>query len=136
MQMRAAHKAVYAHFAAAWGATTVALYPNESHVQPPAPFVRVSMVENTSDQHTIGGAGNKLFERRESVYVQIFVSSNAGEGLLLDLAQAARDIFEGASLSVEGEQLTFFQVDFDREDDEPDLLAGTVEAQCRYQQRK
>lgn len=134
--MRPAAKAAYAHFATLWGVTTTVLYPSESHVLPAPPFVRVSMVVNSSVQLTMGGPGNKLFERHASVRVQIFVAVDAGEGQLLDLGQAALNVFEGKSIEVAGEPIAFFKVDFDRKDDEPHLLAGVVEAQCRYQERK
>jgi hypothetical protein len=49
------------------------------------------------------------------VRVQVFSPADAGEGQLLDLAQQVRDVFEGVSLTVGGETINFFQVDWDRQ---------------------
>ena len=134
--MRPAYKAVLDAFVAAWGSTTPIALGNESIDEPGAPWVRISMTENTSEQLTIGSTGNKIFERRASVRVQIFVPTDRGDGALLDLQQQARNVFEGKSVTVAGEPLSFFKVDADRGADEPHLIVGVVEAQCRYQERK
>jgi hypothetical protein len=136
MNMRTARKTIYAAFTTAWGATTPVVIGNESWPEPSSPWVRLSMRENSSRQLTVGGPGNKIYERRCSVFVQVFSPADAGEGQRDDLGQQARDVFEGLGLAVTGETIDFFQVDFDAGDDEPHLFTGRVEAQCRYQQRK
>jgi hypothetical protein len=136
MDMRTATKTVYAAFATAWGSTTPIVIGNESWPEPASPWVRLSMRETSSIQLTMGEPGNKIYERRCSVYVQVFSPADAGEGQLLDLAQQARNVFEGLSLSVSGETIDFFQVNCDPGDDEAHLHVSLVEARCRYQQRK
>lgn len=136
MEMRAAARAVYDHFLVAWGGSTPVVLGNEAALEPSAPWVRLTLVPMTREQQTIGAAGNRVFEAREQAIVQIFVPSDAGDGPLRDLQQAALDVFEGASVTSGVETLYFFDVEPEREDDEPHLLVGSVTAIARYQERK
>lgn len=138
MDLRSATKAVYAHFLAAWaiGPNTPVALGNESMPEPAAPWVRVTMIPNTDEQLTVGGTGNKVFERHDAIMVGIFSPADAGDGPLLDLMQAAVNVFEGKSTSSGGETINFFRVRRSRGDDETHLITALVEAQCRYQERK
>ena len=137
MQMRAATEAIYQHFVTQWASATPIVFGNEAASEPAAPFVRVSMRENTSEQLTIGTTGNRIFERHASVYVQIFAPADAGEGPLLTLMQAARNVFEGVSVSSGAERVCFLPAPTaERGNDEQHLISAIVEAPCRYQERK
>lgn len=141
MQLDEAYKAVTQHFLSEWAGATPVVFGNESATEPPPPWVRVSMRPNVRKQETVGGVGNKIFESRESVYVQIFVASDTGDRQLRELQQQVLDVFEGLSLAVAVasgavESVDFFDAEPSRGEDEPHLLVGIVEAQCRFQERK
>lgn len=110
--MTEARDEVFALFKTAWGAG--ALYPLVSGtvpeirytgtVQPakPAPdacWCRISMVHMGGSQLTFGKVGSRRFERRGTIYVQIFVPTKGGQGLSASesLATVARGAFEGKS---------------------------------------
>ena len=110
--MTAARDEVFGLFKTYWDAN--AKYPlvtgtipeirYEGTVKPDKPasdacWCRISMVHMAGSQLTFGKLGGRRFERRGTIYVQIFVPVKGGEGLSASeaLGIVARDAFEGKS---------------------------------------
>ena len=95
-----AAEAIYQSFETAWGATSALTFDNEEFDPPDnAPFVRLTVRHNGARQDTIGRATNRKFGRTGSVFVQIFTLANEGRANADNLAQTARAVFEGVTLS-------------------------------------
>lgn len=75
-----------------WFATEEGAIPSST-----VPWARVTATHNDSVQRSLGGPGQRRFERRGIVTVQIFTPRGRGQGLSLaqQLATIARDAFEG-----------------------------------------
>ncbi len=75
-------------------------FENEKYDPPvDTPWVRLSMRHFVARQESLGDVGARKFNRQGSVFVQVFVPQDGG---LLDadtIAQEAREIFEGKTLS-------------------------------------
>lgn len=101
-----ARDAVLGRFKAQWDADTPAVTGSVPPVQwqnvrepaaedTGAPWARVFINHQPSGDHTLGGEGNRLFERLATVFVQIFVPVGEGLALADQLAKIAADAFEG-----------------------------------------
>jgi hypothetical protein len=68
---------------------------------PPAglPWARMAKRSNFSGQETLGGAGQRKFDRGGSLFVQFFAPLNSGSRELRGFADEAAKLFEGVSLS-------------------------------------
>lgn len=89
-------------FIASWGTTTGLCLENEDEKKFDAgkdPWVRMTVKHLPGGQETLGQPGNRLYERKGIVYVQIFTPKNGGMQRGDVLAHQARAIFEGNSIS-------------------------------------
>lgn len=98
-----AREAMYQAFETAWGATSAFTHDNENFDPPVnAPFVRMVVRHDGSTLEAIGGAGDggmNLYQRTGRVLLQVFGRLDKGTREADTLAQAARAIFEGTTLS-------------------------------------
>ncbi len=98
-----ARETMYQKFVDDWGATSPFTFDNEDY-KPAADtaWVRVAVRHNSSSLEAIGGTGaggfNK-FMRSGRVFIQVFTPIDQGTNEADTLAQAARAIFEGVTLS-------------------------------------
>lgn len=133
-----ARETVYQRWIDQWGVTTPTTFDSEKFVPPEGlAWVRVAMRHSGSRLEAIGGTGaggmNK-FQRRGAVFIQIFTPINKGTREGDTLAQAARAVFEGITLSSNSIRFTNAVV---REvgPDGP-WYQHNVEAQFNYDERK
>ncbi|MGI9491975.1 MAG: hypothetical protein ACR2QF_06200 [Geminicoccaceae bacterium] len=98
-----AEQLIYQRFLSEWGTTTpVALEEEQlpSGVSPGEdPWAYVYVQDIGTPQQTMGKPGNRRFLRKAQVNINIYVPQGKGTSLALDLAQQARDVFEGIRLS-------------------------------------
>lgn len=98
-----AREAIYERFRTLWGSTSPYTFDNEDY-EPPVgdAWVRLSVRHNASVLEAIGGRGyggmNK-FMRSGRVFIQVFTPINQGTREADTLAQTARAIFEGITIS-------------------------------------
>lgn len=98
-----AREAIYQAFATAWGSTTPLAFDNEKFVPPDAaPWVRLAVRHQVSNQETLGGTGNRVFLREGLVFVQVFTPEDDGQRASDVLVQQARAVFEGVNLVANG----------------------------------
>ena len=99
---------IYQTFKTDWGVTSPLVFDNEKSVapKPTDDWVRLSVRHNTSNQESLGGVGFRKFERGGSVFVQCFTPLDKGRAGADALAEAARNIFEGKTLSPESIRFT------------------------------
>lgn len=98
-----ARETIYQAFQTAWGATSPITHDNESF-EPPVDTAWVRMVvrHDGSTLECIGGAGDggmNTYQRTGRVIMQVFTPLDQGTREADTLAQTARAIFEGTTLS-------------------------------------
>lgn len=99
-----ARETIYQRFSDVWGTTSPFTFDNEEFDAPVLnPWVRVTVRHDGSALEAIGGTGalgglNK-FQRTGRVFIQVFSPVDRGTREADTLAQAARAIFEGVTLS-------------------------------------
>lgn len=98
-----AREAVLEHFVAGWGATTPFSLENEKASEAKLgagsnPWVRLSFRNLDGYQETLGGIGQRIYERVAKVYVQVMAPVDRGMKAGADLAQQARALFEGVRI--------------------------------------
>lgn len=71
-------------------------------------WARVSIRHNRRQQESHGRPGNRRYESGGSVFIQIFVPQGEGTSRADELAEFARNIFEGVTLA--GTDVRFFDV--------------------------
>jgi hypothetical protein len=105
--LNTARGAIYTKFITDWGATSSFTLDNESY-DPPAntEWVRVVVRHTDRVQESLGGVGSRKFESGGSVFIQCFAPLDTGAATADSLAQTARSIFEGITLTPEGIRFT------------------------------
>lgn len=78
----------------------VLVFESDNSEAPPdgdLPYVKVYIRHNSTSPPTLGGVGQRRYERYGSVYMNIFVPFQEGMGVTIAqrLAQVARDAYEG-----------------------------------------
>lgn len=93
-----AEEAIVKTFLDAWGSETPVTLINE-RFDPPSnsPWARVIIYHYESRQETLGGVGNRRYHRTGRITVQLFSPLNQGTKRLSQLAQKAREAYEGKS---------------------------------------
>lgn len=98
-----AREAIYERWRVQWAATSAYTFDGEKFIPPEgAAWVRVAVRHQTSTLEAIGGAGYggmNRYQRGGAVFIQIFTPSNDGTRDGDTLAQQARAVFEGITLS-------------------------------------
>jgi hypothetical protein len=90
---------IYAAFVAGIGATPFTL-DNENYDPPTdAVWYRLAVRHADRNQESLGGLGARKFESEGSVFVQCFAPLDSGAALADTLAETARSIFEGKTLT-------------------------------------
>lgn len=92
-----AEEALAKTFIDAWGSETPVYLVNERVDPAQAPWVRLIFYHYESEQETLGSVGSRKYKRTGRVTVQIFVPLNLGTKRLAQLAQKAREAYEGKS---------------------------------------
>ena len=99
----AARATIYQEYfdnAAAITVATDLTFENEEYDKPVAtPWVRLSMRHFGGGQESLGDVGSRKFNREGSVFVQVFIPQDQGLSAADIIAQEAREIFEGKTLS-------------------------------------
>lgn len=96
----AARNALYDAFAAGWTNGVAYFLGNEGSDPPPrTDWVRVNVQHNASAQDTLGGIGNRKFDRLGLISVQIFTLPDQGQERADQLVQDVRAIFEGKTIN-------------------------------------
>ncbi len=95
----AAKESILQQFVTDWGANSAYTFDNEDF-RPPvdAPWVRLAIRHIASIQTSIGGLGNRKFDREGLVLIQIFGRLDRGTKAVDDLAELALAIYEGKSI--------------------------------------
>lgn len=95
-----AREAILLAFTTAWAERAPYVFDNEDFTAPKdAPWARVAVRHSGGGQETIGPPGARRFERRGTVFVQVFVPQNTGTIALGSLATVVRETFEGVTLA-------------------------------------
>lgn len=91
---------LYQEFLDNWNPLIPHTFDNEGFNADGIPeWVRLTVRHTPGGQHTLGALGHRRFRRRGLVIVQVFVPVDRGLLRCDELAAAARDIFEGKTLS-------------------------------------
>lgn len=112
MNERQAIEAIYGRWESAWQAIHPAIasdpafvpytFRNEAFTPDQlgvlGSWARVSVIHTSAEQITFGDVGTRKFERRGSVFVQLFAPIGSGVGKLADLAHDVRGALEGRRL--------------------------------------
>lgn len=95
-----AKTAIYTRFLGNFTGTSAIAFDNEEFNTPAAgSWVRLTVRTGPRLQDTLGKAGNRRFRTSASVFVQVYTEANTGVKIGDNLAEEARDIFEGISFS-------------------------------------
>lgn len=141
--LREAREAIYKRFIDEWGSLTPYTFDNEEFDPPGGldgrgvPWARCSVREITSEQQTLGPAGNRKFLRTALAKVDVFVPPASGRWDSDEYTMAARALFEGRTSPL-GTTICFFGVDVQEvgliEDGRWDL--STISARFDYTEIK
>ena len=96
-----ARNAIYTYFLANFTGVPAARIDaaNEEFDTPVGvPWVRLSVNHNFATQRSLGGAGQRKYDRGGTVFVQIFTPQNAGLNSADDIVQDVIDTLEGIHL--------------------------------------
>lgn len=133
-----ARETIYQRFATQWGATSPYTFDNEAYDPPVnSAWVRVVVRHQVSTLEAIGGSGQgglNLYQRRGSCVIQVFTPANQGVRNADTLAQTARAIFEGITLS--SNAIRFNNVDIQEIGESDNWYQVNVEAEFQYDERK
>lgn len=136
MNANEARKVVYDAFIAGWPTAfpAVPFALDNEKLDPPDPteFVTCVVRQSESDQHTLAPIGQRIFDRRGLVFVQVYTAVDSGLRRLDDLAKAARDLFEGKTLS----GVYFFVADYREGGQVNGRSVGTVAIPFSYDETK
>lgn len=107
-------------------------YDPGDRLTPNAPWARVSIRHTSGAQGSLGRPGNRKFNARGTVFVQIMTTSDSGTSAGDLLAQETRDIFRGTSF----DGLRFTNVDIREVPEGGSWWVTLVEAPFDYQETK
>ena len=124
---------MYNAFTAGWSGRTPIAFDNEEFTQPDISWVRVTVRNRVSNQETLGKRTNRKFLRLGAVFVQVFTPIDEGTAESDELAEAARNIFEGERLSGE---VWFTNVETRETGSDGNMYQTLVEALFTYEQIK
>lgn len=108
-------------------------FANEKFKAPDnAPWARLSVLHEQGDDSTLGSPGNRKFNRRGRVLIQVYDSVDQGTRVLDLLADEVRDIFEGVQFS----GLYFISADIRESGQDGEWMQLIVDAPFEYQETK
>lgn len=138
VSLQVAREAIYQRFATEWAATTQYSFDNEEFDPTDGtPWALLYVRHRFSTLECIGGLGNggfNTFQRVGTVTIRIFVPLDEGVDQADTLAQQARAVFEGVTLS--SNAIRFSSVDVREEGPSGGWYSITVEAPFQYDERK
>lgn len=126
--------AIVRKFLDAWGDTSPVVLDNEDQGQPGTSWVRLSIRHSGANQETLGRTGNRRFERRAKVFVQMFLAQGTGRKTADAWTATVMGIFEGARLP--GTSVCFGDVVPNERGPDGEWYAVTVEASFTYDEIK
>lgn len=130
-----AEQAILAAFVTAWADRTPYVFDNEDFTAPKdAPWARLSVRLSGGGQDTLGPPGSRHFERRGTVFVQVFVPQNTGKTSSRALTRVARETFEGVTLV--GTTVRFTDVVVRDGGPDGSWFMSTVEAPFAYDEKR
>jgi hypothetical protein len=133
-----ARETIVQRFVTLWGATSAFCLDNEDFSPPAdAPWVRLAVRHDGSNLECIGGNGSggfNTYQRTGRAFVQVFGRRDKGTREADTLAQAARAIFEGTTLS--GNTIRFNNVIVREIGPDGSWYQINVEAFFAYDERK
>ena len=100
MTPNAAIEAIYNRFITLWSAKTAVILDNEG-IEPPdnAAHVFLTVKSTFNNQRTLGGSGNRKYDRNGIIFVKINTLANTGIVTSNGYVKDVLDIFEGVSFS-------------------------------------
>ena len=131
-----ANEAIAQQFATTWGTTGFTFQLENEKYDPPDvnPWARLTVRHSGGTQDTLGGNGNRKFDRTGSAFVQIFVKSDGGTRQSKQLTQIVVDGFEGVTIT--GTSVTFLDVIARETGVDRGWFQVTIEANFRYFEQK
>lgn len=97
--LAAARESIYQQFVTDWAATSAFTFDNEAFTPPVSdPWVRLVVRHAASQQASLGGVGNRKFDREGLVLIQVFGRLDRGTKEVDDLAEKALAIYEGKTI--------------------------------------
>ena len=92
---------IYNRFNTLWANATPVTFDNEKFNPPAneAPWARLSIRNISAAQETLGKVGNRKYERKGLISIQIFTKTNSGVSAADTFSEAAKNIFEGTSFN-------------------------------------
>jgi hypothetical protein len=133
-----ARELIYEEFLGSYAAIPSArITADNEQFDPPAglSWGRFSVRHTGRSQESLGGVGRRKFTSRGSAFFQIFSPQDQGLATVDGLAQAAREVLEGISLS--GNDIRFTDCDVRELGPDQDGWFGmTVEASFEYTETK
>lgn len=97
----AAKESIVQQFVTDWGANSAYTFDNEKFAPPvDAPWVRLSVRHVASQQTSLGGLGNRKFDREGLVLIQVFGRLDRGTKEVDDLVEKALAIYEGKTIDL------------------------------------
>jgi hypothetical protein len=100
MTPNAAKEAIYNRFITLWTSKTTVILDNEG-IAPPdnAAHVFLTVKSTFNNQRTLGGSGNRKYDRNAIIFVKINTLANTGISTSEGYVKDVLDIFEGVSFS-------------------------------------
>lgn len=111
-------------------------FENESFTPPQTAWARLVVRHSVSAQETLGGTGNRRFERTGSTLIQIFTPTNQGTAEGETLAVQARELFEGKTLVDHPVHFGAVTISEDGVTPDGEWMQHTVSAPFRYEEQK
>jgi hypothetical protein len=97
---REVQERLYARWQEGWANTTPYAYANEPYNgDPEVPHVRFRVQQRPGGPGTLGRPGNRKMDRRGVVFAILREPPGKGVGTLSDLAEKAKNLFEGCSFA-------------------------------------
>ena len=96
-----ARESIYQHFVTGWGSTSAFTFDGEDFTPPESdPWVRLVVRHAASQQASLGGLGNRKFDRAGLVIVQVFTPLDQGAAAADVLVEKVMEIFEGKTIDL------------------------------------
>lgn len=128
---------VVKYFLADWGNTSPVFLEGENSKEPEdgsIEWCRLTIRHMNAGQETLGGQGERKFNRDALAIVQLFMPENQGKRLLSTRMQTVLTIFEGKRIL--GSSVRFNTVRPQERGQDKKWLSANVEAEFSYTERK
>ncbi len=93
-----AKEAILNYFITEWGNETPITLPNENYDAPDTEWIRITVLETSGGQETLGRTANRKFLRQGHVLVSIFTEQDQGTARADALAHHARTLLEAMQI--------------------------------------